>query len=463
LFQKSERKDLLPENFAMMFLFSILGLAQANDVLVPHFSAVELDDFAVATELEESLINQLEGLGLSVVRPAVLDRNYPELASSCFELEECPSTLLQKDNATLLIVGSVETTASEYNLQVRFYGRTSSSPLDIQTFRIEKEKLSATVEKISQDANVIFMMIPPQEEVKPEVVIIEKTVESSEPQVVIIEKTIEAKFVQPPANKVILSLPEKFEKDYYDSKLMPDEWLKQRRIRAMNVVFELHAGLAMGDVARSYDTRVGFLPDAQTIFDVYEYDTFFPGTGTMLGGAIGFAPLWWLELSLYGGTIIAPKELSTGWQMQDEDGSILQEDSFQQIVTSVSGQIEPRIRIFMLPSGPIKPYALLGGYFRVYDSYTVPDAPTVNYSNQPGGLHYGITTGGGLAFDSAGPVGVFLELPWTYVINQQAYESSVLLADNYKQGDPYIRGTPERPQYFNQIMGLKMGMSLRFD
>ena len=36
---------------------------------------------------------------------------------------------------------------------------------------------------------------------------------------------------------------------------MPDEWVRQRRVRAKNVLFELHAGLALGDVARSYDTR----------------------------------------------------------------------------------------------------------------------------------------------------------------------------------------------------------------
>ena len=448
----------------MFLLLSGMGLANANDVLVPHISAVELDDFSIATSIEEQLVEGLEDLGLSVVGPRSLDIEYPELSGSCFELEECPGTLLSRDNATLLLVGSVESTATDYNLQFRFYGRTSTSPLDVQTISIPQEELADTIQKISEDASVIFSLIPAEVAApQKEVVIVEKTVEQAEPQVVIIEKTIEPTFVQPPPTKVILSLPDKFEQDYYDSQLMPDEWVRQRRVRAKNVLFELHAGLALGDVARSYDTRVGFLPDAETIFDIYEYDTFFPGTGTMVGGAIGYAPLWWMELSLYGGVIIGQKELSTGWQMQDSDGSILQEDSFQQVVTSVSGHIEPRMRLYALPSGPIKPYALLGAYFRLYDSYTVPDAPTVNYSNQPGGLHYGVTTGGGLAFDSAGPVGVFLEVPWTYVINQQPYERSVLLEDSYAEGDPYVRGTPDRPPYYKQVLGLKMGMTLRFN
>jgi hypothetical protein len=447
----------------MLLWLSMLGLAEANDVLLPHITAVELDDFAIATEIEDMLVQNLEGLGLSVVGPRTLDQEYPELASSCFELEICPSVMLQRDASTLLLVGSVETTATQYNLQVRFYGRTSTSPLDVQTFQIPKDQLASTVEKISQDASVIFMMIP-EEEAAPvkEVVVIEKQIEPSQ-EVVIIEKTIEAEFVQPPPTKVILSLPSKFEQDYYDSNLMPDEWLRTRRVRAKNVSLEMHAGLALLDVARSYDTRIGYKPDATSVFDIYEYDTFFPGYGAMLGGAIAHAFTWWLEIGIYGGVIIAPKKLSTGWEMQDSDGTVLQSDDFQQTVTSISGHIEPlKTRIYMLPSGPIKPYVMVAPYLRLYDEYIVPDAPTVDYGNQPGGLHYGVTTGGGLAFDSTGPVGVFLELPWTYVFNQTPYDRMTDPAYSNVQIEQFIKDTPERPGYTKQVMGVKMGMSLRF-
>ena len=37
----------------MFLLLSGMGLANANDVLVPHISAVELDDFSIATSIEE--------------------------------------------------------------------------------------------------------------------------------------------------------------------------------------------------------------------------------------------------------------------------------------------------------------------------------------------------------------------------------------------------------------------------
>ena len=132
----------------MLFLLSVIGLASANDILIPHISAVELDDFSVASQIEEELVMGLEGLGLSVVAPRVLDQEYPELSASCYELEECSNTLLARDNATLLLVGSVESTATDYNLQFRFYGRTSSSPLDVQTISIPQAELSSTIQKI---------------------------------------------------------------------------------------------------------------------------------------------------------------------------------------------------------------------------------------------------------------------------------------------------------------------------
>ena len=170
----------------------------------------------------------------------------------------------------------------------------------------------------------------------------------------------------------------------------------------------MHAGLALLDVARSYDTGlvINQMPQASLISMSMIH--FFPGYGAMLGGAIAHAFTWWLEIGIYGGVIIAPKKLSTGWEMQDPDGTVPQSDDFQQTVTSISGHIEPlKTRIYMLPSGPIKPYVMVAPYLRLYDEYVVPDAPTVDYGNQPGGLHYGVTTGGGLAFDSTGPVGAF--------------------------------------------------------
>lgn len=444
-------------------------MASAEDILVPHITPVQLDDLTAATSMEKLLVGNLQNLGLSVVTPAVLDDEYPDIASSCFDLDNCSVQLLDRDRATMALIGSLETTSEGYNIQMRFYSHTSRSPLDVQSFSISKSELEATVQKMSEDASVMFSLIPAEDTVPTAVQVVR---EEKDPQVVIIEKVTEKEFVQPPPTRVILSLPAKFEQDYIDSNLLPDEWVKQRRIRAGNVLVELHTGLGLGDVNRSFDTRVGFRQDGESVFDIYEYETFSPGTGSMLGGAIGYAPLWWLEIGLYGGVILAQKDLSTGWEQQREDGSIKDSNEVDyDPVLAVSGHVEPRLRFFAVPAGPVKPYVLAGAYFRWFDPFYTDDLETVSYADLPGGVHYGITTGGGLAFDSAGPVGVFFEVPWTYVFNQEPYECSRFAqtsvgcpqyGQTFEDGDLYIQDIPSRPNYAKQVLGIKVGMSLRF-
>ena len=459
----------------MFLLYTLLGIASAEDVLVPHITPVQFDDLGVATTMEELLVGSLEGFGLSVVKPIALDDEFPEVSSSCFDVENCSAQLLGREHARMALIGSLETTSTGYNIQMRFYSRTSRSPLDVQSFSITKDELEATVKRISEDASVMFSLIPAEEKVAVDVTQFVTEKGPTEPNIVIIEQFREKEFVQPPPTRVILSLPAKFEQEYLDSNMMPDAWVKQRRIRAGNILVELHSGLALGDVNRSYDTRIGIREDGDSIFDIYEYETFSPGTGSMLGGAIGYAPLWWMELNLYGGVILAQKDLSTGWEQQTSDGSIINSDELDyDPVLAVSGHVEPRIRLYMVPAGPVKPYVLTGAYFRWFDPFQTEDLGgehPLSYSDLPSGVHYGVTAGGGVAFDSAGPVGVFFEVPWTYVLSQEPYEcSSITQSDQscpqygktLAAGDLFIQDIPSRPNYSKQILAIKVGMTLRF-
>ena len=90
---------------------------------------------------------------------------------------------------------------------------------------------------------------------------------------------------------------------------------------------------------------------------------------------------------------------------------------------------------------------------------TVPDLENVNYPNRPGGVHVGATGGLGLAFDSYSPVGVFLEVPYTYLLNSTYfynYEISESVPD-YE-----LSQVPAQLEYTNQIIAFKVGVSLRF-
>ena len=255
-------------------------------------------------------------------------------------------------------------------------------------------------------------------------------------------------------------LPKKLQDDYMNSPFEVSEWLKVQRIRANNVLVEIHLGVSFGDVVRRYDTRIGLTPQLQT-YGIYEYDSWISGgPGVNMGGSIGYAPTWWLETSIYGGVVLYQKELSTGWEVQESPGVVIEDDEVNyDPTTSAVGHIEPRIRLFMAPSGPVKPYILGSAFIRIFDGYNPPNLEAVEYSPRPGGVHVGATGGIGLAFDSYSPVGVFLEIPYTYLLNAADYTRTEI-SENTPNNT--IESIPEQLNYTNQIIAFKVGMSLRF-
>ena len=438
----------------MLALLLIIGSAFADDVLVPHFTPVQLDDITIAEQADTILTEKLSELGLPVVPAKVIDAEYPQVASSCFDIEDCPMQLLSRPRAKMLLVGSVESTGEGVILTLRIYGGQDLSPLDVKSKNIPLEELAATLNSFAQDASVIHQLMP---EEQPEEVASQAA--QSEPNIVIIEKTIERPQVreQLPPNRAILSLPKKYEQMYYESDLSPADFLRAHRVRVDNVSVEMHAGLGIGDVSRSYDSRVGFRQDAETVFDVYEYDTFMLDNGPMFGGSIYYAPFWWMDFGVYGGVIIGKSKGSLGWEQQSFEGQMLEKESVPQTCQgspcpNFQGHIEPRVRFFLSPAGSVKPYLLGGALFRIYAPLLVNDWPTVRFADRPNGTHYGVTTGFGMAFDSTSPVGVFFEIPWSYIFNHVPHSKTQNL----------LLDVPERPEYTNQLFGIKMGMSLRF-
>ena len=441
----------------MLGLFSFLSVATANDVLLPHFTPSSLDDIGAAERFEQALYTEINNLNVSVVSPQTLDQEFPNIATSCADTPTCPPELLSRQGATLLIVGSIEVDGGSYNVLVRFYGKNDNSPLEVRAKTIAESEFSSFVSEIAQDAAVFLELIPTHSS-KP---VPTETEVVTQTQVVI--KEVETKEQKPHSlndDPRLRKLPKKLRDDYLQSPKPVDEWMQMQRIRAGNVLVETHLGVSFGDVIRRYDTRLGFMPN-KDIYGIYEYDAFITGGPAVnLGVSIGYAPLWWLELSIYGGVLIYNKELNVGWEQRENSETVI--DSYEFIhppSTASAGDIEPKVRIYMVPNGPVKPYVLAGGFIRIYDGYTVPDSQDVNYSNRPEGVHFGAMGGAGLAFDSQSPVGVFLEIPYVFLFNNAVfskYEISPQL-DGYQ-----ISNIPTEPSNTNQIVSFKVGMSLRF-
>jgi hypothetical protein len=460
-------------------LLMAMTAANAQDVLLPHFSPNGLADISAAESIERKMLGGLQSLGLPVVPPSVLEQEFP-ISTQCAENPDCPSILFSRDDSIMLIVGRVEVANQSiegeesgdtgYKIQVRIYSVQDTSPLQIFTEEVSDNDLEDFIRRVSQEASVIFQLIPPAE---PEEVVAEAP-PLPPPPVVFAEPEAPKEKAKDPR---IERLPKKLRASYASSPLSADDWLKANRVRSQNVIVNIGFGVSFGDVTRRYDTRYGYYPFENNsgeqdlgIYGIYQYDAFIPDTGFNAGFGVGFAPLWWLETSIYGGAILASKELSTGWQkrLTTEKDQIQQDDVVNyDPITAATGVIEPQVRLYFVPSGPVKPYLLAGGFIRLYDVFVVPDIKTadftVDYSDRPSGVHFGSLVAPGLVFDSVSPVSVFIEVPWVYLINAEATTySNYELRDDFAQYGMSDEWLPTQVAPSNMIVSFRAGVSLRF-
>lgn len=449
-------------------LFLLLSTAQADDILIPHFYSKNGVDASTLSGFESQMVGELRRLGANVIEPMTLESEYPAFINNCYTSQVCIERMLNREGAKMIVVASVDSGDTGYNVSLRYFRKSDPAPLQVLVEKdLTEDKMNDFWVSAGQEANVLFEMLPSITEAQAQ--------PKADPRVVYINPEP----VKPKALPKTLDddtrlkgLTKKLQDDYLNSPFEVSEWLKVQRIRSNNVLVEIHLGVSFGDVVRRYDTRIGLTPQLET-YGIYEYDSWISGgPGVNMGGSIGYAPTWWLETSIYGGVVLYQKELSTGWEVQEQQnpGVVIEDDSVNyDPTTSAVGHIEPRVRLFMAPSGPVKPYIMGSAFIRIFDGYNPPNLETVNYSPLPGGVHVGATGGIGLAFDSYSPVGVFIEIPYTYLLNSTVYCRESLSAEgkcepeiSSNTPDNTIVSIPEQLNYTNQIISFKVGMSLRF-
>ena len=239
-------------------------------------------------------------------------------------------------------------------------------------------------------------------------------------------------------------------------------------VRKQNISVQLYSGFSFGDVRHRYDARVGLTPDLD-VYGVYEYESWISGGSVFqMGASVGYFPMSWLEVSLYTGLSLYPKELSTGWEIQDASGTMLEEDEvYYDPALSSLLHVEPRMKLYLFPSGTFKPYVLGGVFFRSFDGYSPPKAGTVTYSEQEGGMHVGISGGLGLVIESSAPVYLVLELPYMQLLNASMYERSEVsenTPNNTIENLPYYSydDVDSYPVSTNRIISFQIGLGLHF-
>jgi hypothetical protein len=443
--------------------------AHASDVLLPTFTPRTMGDFAPAEQLTADTMAALSAEGLDYVTPTEIQRRAGEIADGCADRTDCTETLWRHfPGSSLAVVGSITWTDGMLDTRIMFYGPDEASPLEIIARKIPESGTGALASELAATAKDLLALVPDRDAGVLAIASAPANSAGGEAGDTASESAPGNTPQKTPAadeqERRTRGLPPALWERYKASGKSYKDWKDDALVRAGCIIVEVHAGAVFGDVERVYDTRLALNQvddgSGEDIFEQvgsYQYDAFVRGSAFSAGGSVGFVPLWWLEISVYGGAEIGRRKLTTGWETYyaDVEGpDTVLEKASQEFgpVPSTMAVLQPRLRLYTLPSGPVKPYALAGMQMRFYDAF---DDDQLNrqpsYPTRAGGVGLGVTAGGGIAFDAPrGAIG-FIEVPWNKLISPVPYEK--------ESGN--VQNVPRQELPSGQTLAIRAGIGFR--
>ncbi len=439
--------------------------AQAGEpLLVPDFTPGSTTEFGLAFLLQGKVIDGLRQQGHIVLGNQAAAPVVGDSIVSCADLPGCPFAALQQLPARAAVVGRVARTADGVlTVYVAAYEQGDSRPVDSRDFIVEGGDEDAIVTEvvIMVDEMLSLLGPAPADQLMAAVDLLEAVEDPpvaprvepdlaptgplfGEPDPVIIPPAPrEAPIIDPvphiPPDRTsragVLS-PSDYESAPMDvllegSTLSPRHveglgwhfrrsetpartWNRRNMPHSGRVIVELRGGIGVGDVSRTADVRVAVAFDGQNASEWFQEG---PVVGQGVRGAlyVGYAPTAWIDIGSGFGLQYGQKGLTSGYS--DVNGaSSVGDDS----VTALQFFIEPRIRLYPLPFGPVKPFIGVGAEVRLFDPYDIIDPVGVVYPDPPGGSHFGPQFSGGILFDAGPVVGVFGEASYTMHLGSRA-------------------------------------------
>ncbi len=423
---------------ALASLCSILAYSAAfaaEPVFVPPFTYATSDEFAVAVMLDSMTQDQLLArghvvLGGQVVAPVVGDA----AISQCADLPSCPGDLLPRLPVSAAVVARIARSSGGLLGHVEVWpadgGQVESLDLPIAA---GSEHLFAAAVVEAVDAALRRMPPSPEDRlmlaarmIAGELVdlappaatpVTAEVLTGNAPPTDVVD--LDAPSRRPPASSVAGKLPEGVaprhlagsEGHFRKSGLDARDWLYRAMPHAGRFTFEVRAGIGIGDVDRFSDVRVDVDGGAQR----GQYYQEGPASARRARGAIflGYAPLTYLDVGVLVGLQYGGRDLTTGFVRVAEDGSTQATVSPAPEIQAVQVAVQPRVRGYLAPVGPAKPFVFTGMEFRVFDAYNIEQPETLVYPVPQGGTVPGWVGGGGLMIDPGPIVGLFFEASYT--------------------------------------------------
>lgn len=192
------------------------------------------------------------------------------------------------------------------------------------------------------------------------------------------------------------------------SGLHPLDFIHRSTPHAGQAVIELRAGFGWGDVDRQVYFR-DEVRDGETTNRWYR-EAPAEGTDFLGGGYIGYAPITALDFGVlfgfqYASRVVNAQTLTLTGPGDTPD----REEPALSLVQAIDVVVQPRVRLYAVALGPVKPYVVAGGELKRFQGYEVP----VEAIGPPGGWIPGAVGGLGVVLDPGPLVGFFAEGTYT--------------------------------------------------
>lgn len=466
----------------MLAVLALIAPAEATDVLLVEATPAAVDDFSVAGLFYSMVVSAAEERGLDFEDGDAIRRWAGADADTCWDVDSCPANLWDRTDARLALVMSVGRGEGGLVVAVRLHGAEETAPFKVLEELAGPGEESAVAARIARAAADALPLLPERPPIDGPVLVIDDEIVPGPPtrdrdRVVddgpddrpaggTPERPERAP--KPPAGdgrdgrsprelREAQLLRERLRADddrramgvpvgayvrYQQSGLSRKEWLTKTRFRAGRGYLELNGGWGIGDVDRNYGVRLR-IEESGGAFETIgtaSIEDARVGAAPNFGVTMGYAPAWYLDTSVSLAFQYGRKYLDTGWECPErcDEGSAEQRYD----VSAVQGVIEPRLRLYPVATGVVKPYGLIGFTVVVHDSYAVPDTSLVDYPDAPGGASFGPSAGLGLAIDVVSRVSIFGEVPATLLMSGPAATESgtvELQPDAFPSSGYYVR------------------------
>ncbi len=196
----------------------------------------------------------------------------------------------------------------------------------------------------------------------------------------------------------------------YDARTVrAEEWYTKRTPHAGRVIIELRGGIGHTDVNR-YAVSLG-APDGNgdlTTTVWFEGPT--AGVGGRIGAFLGYAPLTFFDFGVMAGAWIAEDTITLGYMANGAAPELGEPATF----AVARPYVQPRVRFWFVPTGPVKPYLAAGVELSFVALWKFAAETTEPFQRPNGGMITSPTGALGVGFDPHPNVGILVEGAFQY-------------------------------------------------